>query len=286
VVATRPEISEERLVEFYNSSYRESEYAIEVGGKRMEPPIQIPWSGHSFRRFKTFYDALQRLDGVGFDADSKILDMGGYQGMFLYAFQRMFGSQCTLYDYSRSGVEFARRAFDLSGAIVARDIARDVLPDRYDLVTMIHSFEHVREPAIFLAHLRDHILKGNGLLYLEIPNVMAHPLDDPTHFHMYSEVTLTHVLEAHGFDVLLIGTTGFGCEGFIFNTDRQNIYCFARRRAEDSWLTTGPKVSVGHYYAQIRKSHSKVSRAAMRRGVSDLGRPIRQLGARLRRVFF
>ena len=84
-----PQISEEKLVEYYNTAYRLSNYAIDVGAMQLDVPIAIPWSGVSFQRFQTFFNCIDDLKdktpGIIPTEQDTIIDLGAYQGFFLYA---------------------------------------------------------------------------------------------------------------------------------------------------------------------------------------------------------
>jgi hypothetical protein len=59
-----------------------------------------------------------------------------------------------------------------------------------------------------LEHLRKNILKKTGVLYIEVPNLHGIPLCDPTHFFTFSRVSLEYLLNASGFEVLYLTTSG------------------------------------------------------------------------------
>jgi len=212
VVGQYPQISEDKLVEYYNTVYRLSDYAIDIGTTQLDVPIAIPWSGVSFQRFQTFFNLVQELriqtpTVVPTDRDT-IVDLGAYQGLFLYAAKRTWNCRAIAYDYNRAGIEFARKGLDIDEAILARDIYTDTFATKARFVTLIHAFEHLRYPDQFLRHVRKNVLVAGGFLYLELPSVNGTPLSDPTHFYTYSMECLSNLLRRNGVKVLTIREHG------------------------------------------------------------------------------
>ncbi len=79
----------------------------------------------------------------------------------------------------------------------------DEVTGRYDLVTMVHVLEHVPEPCVFLARLRDR-LTPSGVFVVNIPDAAANPFDILIVDHC-SHFTLDHlkaITKAAGYDVL------------------------------------------------------------------------------------
>lgn len=212
MVGQYPQISEDELVEYYNTVYRLSDYAIDIGTTQLDVPIAIPWSGVSFQRFQTFFNLVQELRDqkpavVPTDNDT-IVDLGAYQGLFLYAAKKAWNCRAIAYDYNRAGIEFARKGLNIDEAILAKDIYADTFDAKARYVTLIHAFEHLRYPDQFLRHARKNVLLEGGFLYLELPSVYGTPLSDPTHFYTYSMECLSYLLQRNGFRVLTIREHG------------------------------------------------------------------------------
>lgn len=270
VVSTWPQIDEESLVNFYNSDYRKSSYKISFHNKIYEPIIQIPWSGISFIRAQNFVNAINMSINNSKkisqpDEKSKILDVGAYQGFFLSALQKIYGSECMAYDYNKNGITFAKNIFGISNAEVAINIYTDRFDTKFDYITLVHVFEHLRDPRRYLRHVRNNLLHKNGLLYLEIPNVYGHPLDDPTHFYMYDKKSLNYVLEKEGFEIVSLFTSGFPeINQPSFSNTHQNIICTAILATD--WIE-GKETSSGDrangVYQRIKKNHRRIGRYAI-----------------------
>lgn len=78
------------------------------------------------------------------------------------------------------------------------------IPGQFQIITLIHSLEHVAEPVKFLAGLYDKLAVG-GLLVVQVPDCWQNPFmflvaDHATHFF---ESTLREVIAGAGFDVVV-----------------------------------------------------------------------------------
>jgi SAM-dependent methyltransferase len=79
-----------------------------------------------------------------------------------------------------------------------------VAPGQFDVITLIHSLEHIAEPAKFLAALSDKLNVG-GLLVIQVPDCWQNPFmflvaDHATHFF---EPTLREVVAASGYEAVV-----------------------------------------------------------------------------------
>lgn len=217
VAHQQPQLDEAVLRHYYNDAYRHSQYTLQIDGRRLEPPVAIPQSGISFQRFQTFYDMVQGLVGHHPDllpaAGDWIADFGAYQGMFLYAARKVWNCGTVACDYNKAGIAFAKSALGIDEAQMTQDIYTDKFDRKARFATMLHAFEHLREPLRFLRHLRQEILEPGGYLYLEVPNLYACPLSDPTHFFMYSPDGLRYVLARAGFETVALRVHGHPAHG-------------------------------------------------------------------------
>jgi len=264
VVFSYPEIIEEKLIQHYNQSYRRSAYAMQVNGAWIDLPIAVPWSGISFRRFETLramIEAAARQDpSTSPQADDLMIDLGAYQGLLLYAAKRTWGCRTLAYDYNVDGMKFARDALGIDEVKVAEDIYTDKPRERARFVVLVHSFEHLRDPNRFLLHLKENVLLPDGLLYLEVPNVLGCPLSDPTHFFMYSPESLRFALSQSGFEVTALKVHGLPRSGLsTWENDAMNISVIAKPRppggAPSPQALRNPKSE----YARIRRAHRQVA---------------------------
>jgi len=236
VVSGQPEPTDEALTAHYNSDYRVSGDAVEIGGKTIDTPIDLTIGGRSLARVRNFHDLVVgnsgRLADVIPGADDLVIDFGAYQGMFLHGVRELWGCRCLAYDYSESGIAFAQNFLGFAESKITWDIYTDGFDTKAKFATMIHSLKHLREPARFLEHLREDILTADGYLYIEVPNLYGMAICDPVHFFTYSRESLTRLLTIGGFEVLDMRTSGYPVvEAFTGHNDAQNIICLARPTA-------------------------------------------------------
>lgn len=79
----------------------------------------------------------------------------------------------------------------------------------YDLVVMLHVFEHLTDPLAALERIGT-TLKSDGLLFIEVPNILDlwtvhrrwYDGFDFTHVYNFSRTTLTNMLQLGGFEVV------------------------------------------------------------------------------------
>jgi SAM-dependent methyltransferase len=278
VVSGQPEPTEERLVEHYNTAYRKSRDATQVGDVVIDTPIDMSVGGRSLKRVRNLYKIVS--DNTADHPDLKlgpedvVVDFGAYQGMFLYGVSQLWDCQCIAADYNRKGIEFAQKVFGFASSQVTADIYSDTFGLKISLATMVHSLEHLRDPVRFLEHLRKNILKPDGFLYVEVPNLYGIPLCEPTHFFTYSKDSLTYLMERCGFEVLDMFTSGFPeTPEFTGHNDIQNLICLARPRSAQE-PAKRPSVNVPEIRHQLQASYSRHSSASVRR---QFGSAIREM---------
>jgi len=103
-----------------------------------------------------------------------LLDIGCGNGSFLQAFReaypnwQMIGAE--LDDRNRSAVE------SIPGVIKLHTGPLDQMPERFDLIAMIHALEHIPRPTHFLAGVGK-LLKASGSLLVQVPDLATSPFD-------------------------------------------------------------------------------------------------------------
>jgi 2-polyprenyl-3-methyl-5-hydroxy-6-metoxy-1,4-benzoquinol methylase len=144
---------------------------------------------------------LHRLkEELPFPSHGRLLDVGCGNGNTLRAFGEtaagwsLAGLDVT--DHYKTAVE------SIPGVEALYTGEAGAVPGQFDVITLIHSLEHIPGPAKFLAGLSDK-LKVGGRLVIQVPDCWQNPFmflvaDHATHFF---EPTLRETVTAGGFDV-------------------------------------------------------------------------------------
>lgn len=146
---------------------------------------------------------LHRLkEEIPFPPGGRLLDIGCGNGTTLRAFHEIAAgwslAGLDVNDHYRQLVESIPGVEGLfTGAITA-------VPGQFQIITLIHSLEHIAEPVKFLAGLCSKLADG-GLLVVQVPDCWQNPFmffvaDHATHFFA---ATLHQVVVAGGYDVLV-----------------------------------------------------------------------------------
>ena len=104
-------------------------------------------------------------------AGSRLLDVGCASGLFVHEAKRS-GFNAVGCDYSANAVAWGRRELGVE-IIWSPAEAVSSSDNEYDVVTLLHVFEHLPDPRGVLREIR-RILKPGGLLVLETVNYNAH----------------------------------------------------------------------------------------------------------------
>ena len=110
-----------------------------------------------------------------------------------------------------SETQFAK-APDMPGKTkLVADLKEVPKSPRFDLVTCIHTLEHVVDPLGMLTHLRKSYMRQDGYLVVEVPNLFG-GREEPTlfpHIHAFHHDTLLRLIEAAGFTPVCFETSGW-----------------------------------------------------------------------------
>ncbi|MBN1671862.1 MAG: class I SAM-dependent methyltransferase [Kiritimatiellae bacterium] len=138
----------------------------------------------------------------GSPVPSTLLDVGSGLGVFPHA-MKAAGWQCTALDRDPRLVKHLADIVGVEAVLsdfMAFDDAR-----RFDLVSFNKVLEHVPDPVAMLAKSRDH-LRGNGFVYLELPDGEAAVREGPEreeffieHLHVFSAASAALLAARAGF---------------------------------------------------------------------------------------
>jgi SAM-dependent methyltransferase len=184
---TNPRPSQQTIGQFYPTQYRPHRAGRKPGQRRK----------HIYREHQPL-----PLHGQG-----RLLDVGCGAGKFLYA-MHCAGWQVTGIDASAAAVDTVRRSLGLrafQGTLPHNELQDASL----DLITMMHSLEHVHQPLeVLRAAFR--LLVPGGKLVVAVPNIDSlafrwfgskwYALDLPRHLTHFTPRTLTLMVEDAGFD--------------------------------------------------------------------------------------
>lgn len=145
-----------------------------------------------------------------FKKRGKILDIGCGQGGFLNTMKEN-GWKTYGVELSKEACEFARQTYGLRN-INNDDLLSVDFPDNYfDVVTLWHVLEHLREPLSTLSKIYK-ILKKDGILIIESPNFHSlqsrvfkdkwFNLDLPRHLFQFSPATSIHYFNKTNFKII------------------------------------------------------------------------------------
>ena len=140
-----------------------------------------------------------------------LLDIGAGTGRLLKT-AREFGYQVEGLEISNEAAEFGRNTWGLN--ITGGNFEYVTLQKGYyDVVTLIHVFEHLRDPICAVQKLYD-IIKPGGLIVIAVPNFdsiqsrlfRSHwfHLDVPRHLYHYPPAALQSILQRVGFNIMEI----------------------------------------------------------------------------------
>lgn len=136
------------------------------------------------RRANRVFSLINMLYKENSKSTPKILDYGGSSGYILNPFINKF--QCFILDYQKwklpEGINY-----------LGNDLQDLKENDKFDIILVLHTLEHVVNPKEFLIDISKHLNK-NGIIYIEVPlgcfYEWKHLKDPLTHVNFFSEESL------------------------------------------------------------------------------------------------
>jgi 2-polyprenyl-3-methyl-5-hydroxy-6-metoxy-1,4-benzoquinol methylase len=158
----------------------------------------------------------------------RLLEIGCSYGFFLDAARRK-GWHVEGVELSDRAASFARKELGLSIAGRTVSHVREGHPVPFDAVVAWHVIEHLADPRQFLEEIAG-LLRPGGILALRTPNIDSAVaklsgrawewLSPPDHIYLFSARTLSCLLRACGFEVLLLETRRGNASSIWFETLR------------------------------------------------------------------
>ena len=143
----------------------------------------------------------------------KVLDIGCGSGNFLSG-MRSEGWDCFGTEISESSKKFTDKLKSEGIEIHYSELTKtDFSRESFDLITLWHVVEHLREPGKYIRHAKK-LLKKDGILFLAFPNIDSisfalwkcnwFHLDLPRHLYHFSPKSIPVLMEKNGFRVISI----------------------------------------------------------------------------------
>ncbi len=197
-------LTDAELFQLYNEDFftgaEFSDYAADAKFFRKNFALRL-------RELKKFLDPARHR---------RLLEIGCAYGFFLDVVRNEFAHVEGI-DITDAGVRYAREELRLD-VVQADFLAHDYGAEKFDVVCMWDTIEHLRAPQAYVAKIAAHTDRG-ALLALttgDIESVNARLRKDrwrlihpPTHLHYFSPKSIARLLDAHGFDVVYNRYCGF-----------------------------------------------------------------------------
>jgi SAM-dependent methyltransferase len=150
----------------------------------------------------------------GFQPEGRALEIGCGSGIFL-SYLRCHGWQVAGVELSRTAATAAKRAYDIDVFVGPLESA-PFEGEMFDYIHMSHVIEHLPDPVKILQTVRG-LLKRNGTLYIETPNVESYgrkksgphwfAWESPRHLCLFTPATLRRALAQAGMVVKSLRTS-------------------------------------------------------------------------------
>lgn len=134
-----------------------------------------------------------------------LLDVGCANGAFLTAFGKRFPNW-RLFGFEQNR-HYEKRVLDLPNVDGFFSSSLESINRKFDLISLSHVLEHVDDPVHFLGLIRP-LLKEDGLLLIQVPNILENPLDMVVidHYSHFSPWVLKRFMIWLAFEPVFIAT--------------------------------------------------------------------------------
>jgi 2-polyprenyl-3-methyl-5-hydroxy-6-metoxy-1,4-benzoquinol methylase len=195
-----PRMTEAELQEFYAAEYRRL-YQGSEGPSAKDLAVQTQRADALLDFTRPYLSGAAALS-----EDSLFLDIGCSAGKLLESFARAY--HCRVVGVEPGDAyraEDQRRGLDVYASLDGVEQAGQY---PCDLISLIHVLEHLPDPVQYLAHLRQKLLKPDGALLIEVPNLYAHDSFEVAHLASFSAHTLVETLKQAGFELVALRKHG------------------------------------------------------------------------------
>jgi len=191
LVQSNPRMAEDAYRDFYSSDLYRRCYEGEKFLDLAEAKYRGIYGAH-------IYEEVNKIKNV--DAKTSVLEIGAGGGWNLVRFLKA-GSAVTGIEYSPFLVEMGKR----HGINMVQGQAESI-SGRYDVIILSHILEHMPDPINFLKTVTDH-MADNGIVYIEVPNILNFSLAQLQNAHTYyfTPVTFGSTCVKAGLEVIVKG---------------------------------------------------------------------------------
>lgn len=180
-----------------------NKYDIYFQSNGMEQIVFNPSCPINYTRSMTLL--LHVKDIIPFDRLGSLLDVGCGKGTFLQAMSnlfpglKMYGHELT--NINKSLIEKIKGVESTFSENISD------IPMKFDIISLIHSLEHIESPIAFLHSLMQK-LEPEGLLLIVVPNAETSPFDlvVADHASHFSSLDLVRLLAVAGLEPVVIST--------------------------------------------------------------------------------
>ena len=179
-----------------------SNYSIYDTSGGLEQVVFTPDGSQQFRT-TTMFNLLKELAVL--PKSGRYLDFGCANGTALLAsVDHLPGWKRAGYDLSN---KYEKQVMAISGVEALYYQAIDRISGKYDLITLLHTLEHISAPSDCLKEIREK-LNSSGILVIQVPYFVRNPFDlvVADHANHFSFQSLTATLRASGFEIISIQT--------------------------------------------------------------------------------
>lgn len=209
---------------------------IEVTRKRDEQDYQQPTDEQAQKRLLYFHQFI-KYDLKHIKAFGKSLDIGCADGLFLIELEKI--------GWNAYGLEPYRNLTDQNDNILNTSLENFTPPETFQLVTMIHSLEHIKNPVNALKKING-FMERNSYLLISVPNFDSYwakirkehwPwLNKEEHYFHYTPASLCNLLTHQNFDILYYRTSSSEAPS-LFNELLHRSGVFASNYPFKKWIT-------------------------------------------------
>lgn len=193
LIQSNPRPTENGLNLFYSRDYRRFYQNIE---KPSESYINKTKKNDRMDYAVSYIDEIINLEKI-----NSLLDFGCSEGAFFEALKRKsFSGQMLGVEPNKDFADFINKE---NNSIKVYSCIDDI-DKSYDLVVLIHVFEHLLDPNIILAKLTNN-LKIGGYIYIDVPDAEEYESLSSLHIahvYHYTSTTLKSILLKSGFEIL------------------------------------------------------------------------------------